>query len=91
VDILKPRNCLTFAAACAALLWIAPASAGLVRTLAAPHGSHSTGGNNGTITVHQTTGQHGSTHGRRSRSGGDTGTPPPVTCTDSTTPIIPVS
>jgi|KBSMisStandDraft_5_1062788.scaffolds.fasta_scaffold633137_1 hypothetical protein len=83
--ILKPRNCLTFAASFTALLWSAPTSAGLVHTFAAAHGS---GGSTGTISVHQT---KVSTHTRHSR-GGPVILPPVVDCAgDTTSPIVPVT
>ena len=87
---MKPRNWLTPAATVAALLWTAPASAGLVHTLATPHGPVAR--NVGTITVHQTSSK-GSTHTRQPRTrGGPPPVTPPVTCTDGTTPpIVPVS
>jgi hypothetical protein len=85
--ILKPRNCLTFAASFTALLWSAPTSAGLVHTLTATHGS---GGGVGTISVHQT---KASTHTRQSHSrGAPVILPPVVDCTgDTTSPIVPVT
>jgi hypothetical protein len=83
VEILKPRKWLTCAVTVAALLWVAPASAGLVHNLADTHGSTR---NISTITLHQPSGK-GSNRVRSPRSrGGPVIPPPPVSCTD-TTPI----
>ena len=85
MELLKPRNLFTFAATAAALLWVAPVSAGLVRTLPTSHGLTQ---NAGTITVHQ---PKVSLHVRHSRGGTNT-PPPPVGCTGDTTvsdPVLP--